>query len=419
MSCEASWREGDPHQNLDRFRAALRRSEDQVHAWQHLSDAKQLDAEAERLIRAGRDGTTPLWGLPIGIKDTIDVKGLPAERGSRAFAGRRPERDAEVVRRVRAAGALVAGKTVTTELAVTFPGPTTNPHDRERTPGGSSSGSAAAVACGMVPGALGTQTIASTLRPASFCGVVGFKPTHGRVPLAGILAMSPEVDSIGLIGADVPFVSALFAAVGDQVSEVPAPGTVTVGLLRTPWWELAEADSQRAVEQTAASMAVAGNGVLELSLDSELEAVIDAHWDVVRGGIARTMGLMARTEPDMLSEELLGVVEAGNAVDDARLARARQLLRESAVVVAERFGENDFVVTLCVSGVAPRGLHWTGEPIFCQPWSALGFPAISLPLASGEAGLPIGVQLVARPGQDERLLAFADTWIRHDARVSV
>lgn len=418
MSDQPAWPAAGPRESLELFRWVLARDESRVRAWEHLADAGELDARAARLAEQGRDGL-PLWGVPIGVKDTIDVAGLPAERGSRAFAGRRPERDAEVVRRLRAGGALVVGKTVTTELAVTYPGPTTNPHDPERTPGGSSSGSAAAVAAGMVPCALGTQTIASTLRPASFCGVVGFKPTHGRVPTDGMLAMSPEVDAVGLIGADVWWVRTLFAAVADDVSNVSAPEVARIGLLRTPWWRQAEEGSRRAVERTAEAMAEAGHEVRELDLDAELEAVIGPHWDVVRSGIARTMGSVASATPDLLSEELRGVVEAGRGVDDAGLERARRALTDTAAAVVDRFAGLDLLVSPCVTGEAPPGLGWTGDPIFCQPWSALGCPAISLPVATGDAGLPIGVQLIARPGDDELLLAFAEVWMRRDPRVGV
>ncbi|MBO9520879.1 MAG: amidase [Nocardioidaceae bacterium] len=394
-----------PLESVRAFRAAVEADESRVRAWSHL-DPDDLVRQAE-LLGTG-PGSGPLWGVPVGVKDTVDVAGMPAERGSRAFAGRVPERDAEVVRRLRAAGALIAGKTVTTELAVTYPGPTTNPHDAGRTPGGSSSGSAAAVAAGMVRAALGTQTIASTLRPASFCGVVGFKPTHGRAPLDGILAMSPPVDSIGILGADVATVRAVFEVVADDVRPAaPAPGRPVVGLLRTPWWDRAETPTRDAVEQTVESLGARGAELRTLDLDAELLAAIPAHWDVVRAGIARRMGEVARHQPELLSEELLRIVEAGAAVGAEQERAAYAILAETAATVASRLDGLDVVVGPCAPGVAPRGLAWTGDPVFCQPWSALGFPAISLPLGAGEEGLPVGVQVAALPGRDEELLAFA------------
>lgn len=398
----------DPREAAGRFLAALDRDEDRVRAWAHL-DRGDVLAQADRLASAPTRGA--LQGLPVGVKDTIDVAGLPAERGSRAFAGRRPEADATVVRRLRDAGALIAGKTVTTELAVTFPGPTTNPLDPARTPGGSSSGSAAAVAAGMVPAALGTQTIASTLRPASFCGVVGFKPTHGRTPLDGILAMSPEVDAVGILGRDVAVVAEVFGAIADDVRSLPAvPDRPVVGLLRTPWWDRADAASRRAVEEAAAALAATGAEIRAIALDAALEAAIPAHWDVVRHGIAQRMGAVARESPELLSDELLRVVDGGRAVDRAGRDTAWAVLTETAATAATALAGCNVVVGPCVVGEAPVGLGWTGDPLFCQPWSAWGFPALSLPLATGDSGLPIGVQVAALPGHDEQLLALAGHW---------
>ncbi|MYU21775.1 amidase [Streptomyces sp. SID8352] len=414
MTASNSWVHSDPQANALRTLGAVEQCEDRVSAWTHL-DRSGFRTQADRLAPAGQG---LLHGLPLGVKDTIDVAGMPAERGSAAFAGRCPEHDAEVVRRARAAGALITGKTVTTELAVTFPGPTTNPHDPARTPGGSSSGSAAAIAAGMIPLAFGTQTIASTLRPASFCGVVGFKPTHGRVPLDGILAMSPEVDTIGLLGADVALVSALFNAVADSVQGVsPTPRhPISVAVLRTPWWHHAEPGSRTAVDDTRDALAESGARVRHIDLDAELLAAIPAHWDVVRSGIARRMGVVARTQPELLSPELRQIIGLGAKVDQQALEGARRILRDLAATVADRLKEYDVVVTPCVVGEAPRGLSSTGDPLFCQPWSAFGFPAISLPLAVGSAGLPIGVQFVAAPGRDEQLLAFAQAWMERDPR---
>ncbi|WP_326640666.1 amidase [Streptosporangium sp. NBC_01755] len=420
MTESNGWIHGDHQANVRRTLAAVEHLEDRVSAWAHL-DRSGLLAQADRLGQDNQPSAEQglLRGLPLGVKDTIDVASMPAERGSAAFAGRRPEHDAEVVRRARAAGALIAGKTVTTELAVTFPGPTTNPHDSARTPGGSSSGSAAAIAAGMVPLALGTQTIASTLRPASFCGVVGFKPTHGRVPIDGALSMSPEVDTIGLLGADATLVSALFSAVADSVRDVsPMPRHPVVGVLRTPWWHHAEPSSRAAVDDTCDALAETGAQLRQVDLDAELVAVIPAHWDVVRSGIARQMGAVARAQPELLSPELRQVVDLGAAIDRRVLEGARRTLRDLATTVADRLGECDVVVTPCVVGEAPRGLTWTGDPIFCQPWSAFGFPAISLPLAVGSAGLPIGVQFVAAPDRDEHLLAFARAWMERDPRMA-
>ncbi len=404
-----------PSDNVGRLLDTVDRDEERVRAWTHLDRAALVTLAAEREAEDPRP--SPLWGLPVGVKDTIDVAGMPCERGSAVFAGRVPTQDAGVVRRLRAAGALIAGKTVTTELAVTYPGPTTNPHDPTRTPGGSSSGSAAAVAAGMAPIAIGTQTIASTLRPASFCGVVGFKPTHGRVPFDGILSMSPEVDAIGLLGADVDLVAAAFAATADATREAPpVPSRPRIGVLRTPWWDRAEPSSQRALDE-AGDLAEATGAVLEhVDLDAVLVPLLEAHWEIVKAGIAEHMSGVAAADPPLLSAELTAVIEAGRTATDASLTAARQVLTDSARGIARHLAGLDALISPCTTGEAPGGLGWTGDPIFCQPWSAVGFPAASLPIATGDHGLPVGVQLVGLPHQDEALLTLAAHWMRSCSR---
>lgn len=405
-----------PTQLLDLCRYPINRWESHVQAWQHL-DLRQAWNRA-RDLEDMQPGGLALYGIPVGVKDTIDVAGLPCERGTAACRGRIPDTDAEVCRRLQAAGANIIGKTVTTELAVVRPGPTRNPWNTRHTPGGSSSGSAAAVAASMVPAAIGTQTIGSTLRPASYCGVVGFKPSQGAVPLDGVLAMSPLVDSIGILGVSVAVVDAVYRAVADDVPSsddgAGAQEAGSVAVLRSPWWPDADRSSRGA-------LAVAAQHADELGFRSEdaaevpwLENLIADQWQVVYAGIASWVVNDSGAPLDSFGPEIRSIVERNRSTGSDVVDEAEARIVSYRSRVEEIFQGHDFIITPCVTGEAPEGLMSTGSPVFCQPWSALGLPAVALPMGLGPTGLPVGAQVVARAGDDLRLLEFAGQLYRTD-----
>jgi Asp-tRNA(Asn)/Glu-tRNA(Gln) amidotransferase A subunit family amidase len=358
------------------------------------------------------------------VKDIFDTRDLPTEDGSALHAGRTPAHDAAAVAAARSAGALILGKTVTAELAVCTPGKTRNPHDPERTPGGSSSGSAAAVAAGMVPLALGTQTNGSVIRPASFCGVVGYKPTHGLVSRYRVLSQSRILDQVGVFARSVED-AALFAEqlIGyDErdldtrprarpelarmaVQDPPVPPRLA--FVKTPAWDQAEDDTREAFGELADFL---GNAVVEEDLSKVLADAVTIHKTIMEADLARSFRRDYERSPEGISPPLRAIIERGRgclAMDyTAAVERIAPLNRE----LEEMLLEYDAILTPAAPGEAPRGLESTGNPVFCTPWTLCGMPAISLPLLQGAAGMPIGVQLVAARHDDARLLRTA-TWL--------
>ena len=395
-----------------------------VQAWAHLSPTHVLaQAEAADAAHAAGEPDGALFGLPIGIKDIVDTADLPTENGTVLHAGRMPDEDATIVSRLRAAGGIVMGKTVTTELATYAAGKTRNPHNPAHTPGGSSSGSAAAVAAGMVPLAIGTQTNGSVIRPASFCGVYGFKPSAGLIPRTGVLTQSPSFDTVGVFGRTLDDVAMLAEAISGHdaadpltrqrpapplmrlaASEPPVPPTL--GWVQTPFWDRMAPDAQAAFGELVEMLAgrIASFELPERSVDA-----VDWHRMVMEADIAGSFAALHERGGDQLSDSLRGQIERGRtvtAVDYRRTLQRVPTLLGSFESVFEHF---DALVTPAALGTAPEGME-TGDPIFCTLWSFLGMPCLSLPLLHGENGLPIGVQLVGRRGNDARLLRTA-RWV--------
>jgi amidase len=377
-------------------------------AFEHVDRAAAL-VEARRVDAL--DPKPPLAGLPVAVKDIFDTADLPTERGSEAFRGRRPARDAEVVARLRAAGAVILGKTVTTELAFFRPGKTRNPHDPARTPGGSSSGSAAAVAARLVPAALGTQTAGSIIRPASFCGVVGFKPTYGAVPMDGVSPFAPSLDTFGLFVRDLEAVPLVLAAAGVP-AQVPALGTAPprLALCRTEQWPLAEPSTRALAEGAAEALARAGARVEDLDLGPEFEGLAVAQRTVMAAEAARTLRPIREAHGPVLSRVLQDFLAEGDAVAPEREAEARARADRCRARLPGIFARFDALLTPGTLGEAPPGLASTGDPAFDRIWTLLGTPAASLPVLRGPAGLPVGLQVVGAPGRDGDLLA-ACRWI--------
>jgi len=402
--------------------ARIREAEPQVEAWHYLDPAHAL-AQAKALDEKHRAGEAPrpLQGVPVVVKDIIDTGDMPTEDGTVLHAGRTPARDAPVVARLRAAGAVIMGKTVTTECATYHPGKTRNPHNPEHTPGGSSSGSAAAVAAGMVPLALGSQTNGSVIRPAAFCGVHGFKPTHGLVPRTGMMRLSRTLDHVGFFSRsleDLALLGEVLAGYdeGDPdtrprariplcetlAQEPPLPPLLA--FVKGPAWERAEAETKEAFAELAAEL---GERVVEVELPGIAQRALEWHRAIMHAEMAANLDAEWERGRDKLSESLRSRLAEGREVRalDYQLALARiPLLIEGFEEIFERC---DAILTPSAPGTAPRGLASTGDPAFCTLWTLLGMPAVSLPLMQGANGLPLGVQLVGPRHGDARLLRTA------------
>ena len=362
-----------------------------------------------------------LHGLAVGVKDIIDTADLPTENGTPIDAGRRPGSDATIVRRLRQAGAIVMGKTVTAELASQTPGKTRNPHDPARTPGGSSSGSAAAVAAGMIPLAIGTQTFGSVIRPASFCGVVGFKPSHGLIPRTGMRVHSRELDTVGVFARGVADAALLADAIaghdpGDadtrllppprllETALTDPPVTPALAFVKTPVWDKAEPATQEGFRELAEALGAVCTEVVLPDIYGEWPAALKT---LMQAGMARALAAYYRKGKDQLSPALRAVIEDGmkvSAVDYLTAVDWREALGQGLEQLFDRY---DAIVTPAANGEAPRGLDSTGDPSFSGLWTLCGAPAVTLPLLTGPNGLPVGVQVVGRRGEDGRLLRTA------------
>ncbi len=380
-----------------------------VRAWAHLDPEAAL---TQARAADASDRRSPLHGVPVGVKDIIDTRELPTEFGSPIHAGRRPAADAACVARLRDAGAVILGKTMTTEFAYFHPAETRNPLDPGRTPGGSSSGSAAAVADGMVPLALGSQTAGSTIRPASFCGVFGLKPTHGLIDLTGVKRLSARLDTLGLFARSIDDIELLLDALTGHRRAAPgsAAGPPRIALARTARWQLVEPDARAALEAAAVALADAGARVDELELPAELEALVDAQQTIMAVEVATNLADEYDRDGDRMSAELSELIEEGRSTDGGDYEAALATAERGAERLPAVFEAHDILLTPAARGQAPRGLDATGDPVFCRAWTLLGTPAISVPGPLGADGLPIGVQLVAPPGHDAELLAAA-RWV--------
>lgn len=399
-----------------------------VKAWRFLDRelAMKKAGEADEWRKKGRP-IGPLHGIPVGLKDIIDTRDMPTENGTPIDAGRRARRDAAIVARLRSAGAVIMGKTVTTELAFYEPRETTNPHNAAHTPGGSSSGSAAAVAAHMVPLAVGTQTNGSVIRPAAFCGVVGFKPSFGVIPRSGVLTQSRPLDTIGVFANSVDG-AALLADVlaghdpGDPDSRVEAPPRLLelarsepplqplFAFIKQPAWNQAEASTHEAFAELVEELGELSD---EVPLPDVFAEAISAHAALMFGGFSRNLQTYYERGREQLSERMRAAIEDGHKITAAQYLTAldwQDVLYAGLEKVFERY---DAIITPAAPGEAPAGLDSTGNPAFCTPWTLLGMPAISLPLMEGPNNLPLGVQLVGPRGNDGRLLRTANWLVRH------
>ncbi len=378
--------------------------EDEVLAWQHL------DAQGALAAARARDAEAPrgvLHGLPVGFKDIIETASMPTTHGSPIFAGHRPDRDAACVGLVEAAGGIVLGKTVTTEFAVSHPGKTRNPHNPAHTPGGSSSGSAAAVADNMVPLAFGTQTGGSVLRPSSFCGVVGYKPTLGQFSFVGVNAMSLSLDTLGVHTRSVADAGLMRAAMlGAPVGPAMPERAPRIGLCRTPWWDQADDCSQAAVLAAAEAARAAGGSLVEVDLPHDFDSLPEVNNQIMGHEGRRALGGLHKLHGDLLSDEIKRRIFDPEFTYDAYVGARRQAVFCQGLL-GELMADLDALLVPAAVGEAPVGLESTGNALFNRAWTTLGVPAISLPGHIGPTGLPVGAQLVAPFGRDDELLAVA------------
>jgi amidase len=382
--------------------------EEIVRAWAYL-DPKAALAQARARDQSPAQG--PLHGVPVGIKDLIDTADMPTSYGSPIYAGHQPAWDAASVALLRAAGAVILGKTVTTEFAMFTPGKTANPHNVAHTPGGSSSGSAAAVADMMVPLALGTQTAGSIIRPASFCGVVGYKPTHGQFPVAGIKALSQTLDTLGGFARSVADVALL------RTVFVGGPGHLPVleraprlGLCRTLQWSFATDATREALESAGQQLAAAGAEVHQLALPPAFENLAAAQERIQIFEGARCCAYELTAHRDQLSAKLLDLLAPAEGLTYAAYAEALALAATCRRHLEAIFTDYDALLVPSAPGEAPVGLEATGNPIFNRMWTLLHTPAVTLPSHTGPNGLPVGVQVIGPLGMDDRLLAIA-AWV--------
>ncbi|MBM3226877.1 MAG: amidase [Candidatus Tectomicrobia bacterium] len=405
---------------LDRI-AAL---EPTLHAWVTVDRERALAAahHCEQAIQRG-EAVGPLAGVPVGLKDIIYTAGVRTTAGSRVYANFVPTYDATVVVRLRQAGAMILGKTVTTEFATADPSPTRNPWNTAHTPGGSSSGSAAAVGARMLPAALGSQTGGSTLRPAAYCGVVGLKPTYGRISRYGVIPVSWCLDHVGILvrsvqdaalvleaiaGPDPHDASTLPQAIGAYTQAVQHADTPPrLGVLRDFFRTHADAETQQNLNTTVERLARAGAQVREVTLPPSYTTVLAAHRMIMKVEAAAFHTDMFMSQREQYGARLRETVEMGLVIPSVDYLRAQRLRRLFQEEIPQMFTDVDILVTPSAPAPAPRDLHTTGDARFQSPWSHAGVPTITLPSGLSQAGLPLGFQLIAPAMEEERLFRAA------------
>ena len=378
-----------------------------VGAWQ-LIDRERALAAARRCDTEPPRG--PLHGIPIAVKDLIDTADMPTSYGSPIYRDYRPAADASCVALARAAGAIVLGKTVTTEFAAFTPGKTANPRNPAHTPGGSSSGSAAAVADGMVPLAFGTQTAGSVIRPAAYCGCIGYKPSFGLINRAGVKPLADSLDTVGVLARTVED-AAFFVGV---LAERPALRHLAVpsdpprfGLYRTPMWEEAETATAAALDTARAAFERAGAVVTELAIAPEHHGLAEVQDTIMRFEMAQALAYERIEHSAELSPALAQTLDAGMTIGSDEYERTLARAAEARAGLDAFFGQCHAVLVPAAPGEAPLGLGNTGNPIFNRMWTLLGVPCVTLPALWAENGLPTGVQLVGRTWDDARLMGCA------------
>lgn len=392
-----------------------------VGAWEFLDPNKALQ-QAQQCDAAQATGKSfgALHGIPIGIKDTFATADFPTGWGTPIYAGRELGYDAAVVERLRAAGAIILGKTVTTEYAIARPNQTRNPHNLNHTPGASSSGSAAAVADGMVPIAIGTQMVGSILRPAAYCGILGFKPSFGTISRYGVMPSCRELDHVGIFArnvADIVLTLSVLAAVDPRDPDcygAIAPRSSTtppkLALILEPNGLLLEAEAKAVLLESAIALRAAGASVTAVNLPPEFANHFDYIDVLASASMASHHGTDCDRHAERISPKLRQIIERGRSLSAIAYAQARQAAVDYNLYLSKLWLDFDAILTPVTTGTAPHGLENTGSPIFCALWTLCGLPAISIPVRKASNGLPLGIQLVGARSQDLELLAIAD-WV--------
>ena len=392
-----------------------------IHAWKFLDPEVAL-AQARQRDESEIGG--PLHGVPVGIKDQFDTVDMPTGYGSSIYEGHRPASDAETVARLRTAGAVILGKTKLTEFALYHPTDTTNPLDPARTPGGSSSGSVAAVADNMIPVATGTQTVGSIIRPASYCGIFGYKPTFGSISRAGVLPLSVSLDHVGLFARTVEDLELFAKAITGTHTRYPSIRTAQptdfdlrhpdelrrprIAFVRTSQWPKLSATTRDRLEKAAARLEECNAAfVEEVSLPAKFGGLVEAQETILGVELAHALSYEFENHPDQLSDLLYGVIERGNSVGMDEYLEARKLAAECLWESSGLFWDHDVLLAPSVRGEAPVGLGSTGDPLFCRMWTLLGLPCVSLPGISGPDGLPLGAQIIGPMYGDGLALSVA------------
>jgi amidase len=369
-----------------------------------LAQARARDKESRR---------TRLHGIPVGVKDVFDSADLPTEYGSPIYRGNRPVCDAACVAQVRELGGVILGKTVTTEFATRYPGKTRNPHNLKHTPGGSSQGSAAAVADWMVPLAFGTQTTSSVIRPAAYCGVVGYKPTFGLVNRAGLKVLSDSFDHVGTLTRTVPdaalLVEELSGAPSTSFDAVPRMKP-RIGFCRTPYWDKADRPTQEALEQSVPRLQRAGARVTSIALDGEFARLVEVHTSISTYEMFRALAYERTRFPEQISEMLMGRLLGGGRVTREKYEEAQAVAQRCRARLADVYRDCDALLVPSAMGEAPEGLDSTGDPLFGASWTVLHVPTVTVPVFRGPKGLPIGAQIVGPLGMDSHTLQCAE-WV--------
>lgn len=388
----------------------IKQRDGEVQAWVYCDPDAAL-AQARAIDKAGAKG--PLAGVPIAFKDVIDTCDMPTQYNSPIYRDYRPRIDAACVALVRQAGGIVLGKTVTTEFATRHPGPTRNPHNLEHTPGGSSSGSGASVADFMVPFAFGTQTGGSNIRPAAYCGIVGYKPSFGTINRAGLKSLAESLDTIGVMARTVEDCALLVHAVSaralpDFASRLQPP---RIGFCRTSRWNDASRATQSALESAAAAAAKAGAQIRDFELPANFDRLFEEQLIVMNYEGARGLAHERFTHPELLSEGLRKTLDEYWAMPRHVYDDAMRHAQECRQVYAGLFSNVDVLLTPSAPDEAPKGIQSTGSPLFNRIWTVLGAPCVTIPFGRGAQGLPLGVQIVGRYDDDARVLLAAE-WVR-------
>jgi Asp-tRNA(Asn)/Glu-tRNA(Gln) amidotransferase A subunit family amidase len=386
--------------------------EGEVHAWAWIDPDKAL---AEARLRDREAPRSAIHGVPVGIKDVIDTADMPTEYNSPIYRGYQPKWDAACVTLLRRAGCVILGKTATTEFANNHPAATRNPHNLAHTPGGSSSGSAAAVGDRMVPLALGTQTGGSVIRPGAYCGVAACKPSFGSINRAGLKFVSESLDTIGVFAQSAEELGPLLHVLTARPLSANASGKPRIGLCRTPRWRDANGETQANLERAAQLLSKAGATVSEFELPTGSQALFDRHSSVMGYESARALGWEYNTCPDQISASLRPRLEAGWKVTRQDYDEVRSIARDCRRRLTDQLRAVDFLLTPSAPSAAPASLASTGDPVFNRAWTLFGVPCVTLPFGRAANGLPLAVQLVGAFDQDMVLLEWAK-WTERQLR---